>query len=224
MTDSVALNFPVTFGLQATVILQLAPTARLEPQLTAVFSKELASVPEILPTLDSVTAAVPVFLTVTTWVALVDPTVVDANVSDEGVTVTLPAAAVAPVPDSDTVWGEPAALSVTDNEAVSFPGVEGLNATVIAQFAPTASVVPQVVDFVNELAFVPVIAGALDSVTATFPVFLTVTTWVALVDPTVVDAKVSDTGLTVTAGAGLADGQLFTKLAILIDPRPVARS
>jgi hypothetical protein len=48
------------------------------------------------------------------------------------------------VPVSDTVWGLPGALSVIETEPVRVPFVKGLNLTLMVQFAPGATLVPQV--------------------------------------------------------------------------------
>ena len=62
------------------------------------------------------------------------------------------------------------------------------------------------------------------SVSAAVPEFFTVTTCAAVVDPTVVEAKVRLVGVSVTAGAVAAAGQAFTRLVTFIEPRPVVRS
>jgi hypothetical protein len=104
----------------------------------------------------SVTAAVPVFLTVTTCAADVDPTVVDENVKADGERASVSVEALVPVPDNATICGEPAALSVASRLAVSVPTATGLNATDSVQLAPAARVVPQVfADRTKLLASVP---------------------------------------------------------------------
>ena len=148
----------------------------------------------------SVSAAVPEFFTVTTCAAVVDPTVVEAKVRLVGVKVTAEAAA-APVPVRATVCGEPVALSAIESEAVNAPAAAGLNSTETVQLAPTASEVVQVfAEMRKEVAFVPVRVSDV-SVSAAVPEFFTVTTCAAVVDPTVVEAKVRLVGVSVTAGA-----------------------
>src|ERR1700686_361329 len=51
-----------------------------------------------------------------------------------------------PVPDSVAVCGVPGALSLTRKAAVKAPLPVGANVTLIVQFAPTAKVVPHVLD------------------------------------------------------------------------------
>ena len=83
------------------------------------------------------------------------------------------------------------ALSAMDKLAVSAPAAVGLNSTDTVQVAAAANVVAQVVaDFRNDVALVPVMVSE-DSVTVPVPVFLMVTTCAAVVEPTVVEAKVS---------------------------------
>ena len=95
-------------------------------------------------------------------------------------------------------------MSAIDNEAVSDSADAGLNSTEMVQLAAAASDVPHVVaDFRNEDAFVPV-KVTVPSVTATVPVFFTVTTCAALVEPTTVEENVSDVGETDTVRAAVA--------------------
>ena len=63
--DSEADSAPAAAGLNSTETVQLAPAARLVPQVVADFTKELAEVPVMVSEL-SVSVAVPEFLTVTT--------------------------------------------------------------------------------------------------------------------------------------------------------------
>jgi len=108
------------------------------------------------------TVPVPVFLTVTSCAAVVEPTVVEAKVSVVGESETVDAAA--PVPFSVTVCGEPVALSATERLAVRAPAPVGLNSTETVQLAAAASVVPQVVaDLRKEEALVPVIVSEVSS-------------------------------------------------------------
>lgn len=99
-------------------------------------------------------------------------------------------AGAVPVPVRATVCGEPVALSAIERLAVKAPAAVGLNSTETVQLAAAARVVPQVVaDFRKEAALVPVMVSEV-SVTVTVPVFFTVTVCAAVVEPTVVDAKV----------------------------------
>jgi len=178
---------------------QLAAAARDVVQVVADFTNDVALVP-VNPIVPSVTAETLVFFTVTTCAAVVEPTVVEANVSAVGATVTVNAAAT-PVPVIATSCGVPVALSAIDSEAGSEPATVGLNSTEMVQLAAAASDVVQVVaDFTYDVAPVPV-NPIVPSVTAETLVFFTVTTCAAVVDPTVVEANVSAVGDTVTVSA-----------------------
>ena len=90
----------------------------------------------------SVSAAVPVLVSVTVWAALVVPTVWLANVRlvDDKLTTGIATA----VPVSETACGLEAALSVSVIAPVSVPAAVGLKVTEIVQLAFTARLVPQV--------------------------------------------------------------------------------
>jgi hypothetical protein len=172
--DSEAGSDPATVGLNSTEIVQLAAAASDVVQVVADFIYEVAPVP-VNPIVPNVTADTLVFFTVTTCAAVVEPTVVEANVSAVGATVTVRAAAT-PVPVMATSCGVPVALSAMDNDAGSDPATVGLNSTEIVQLAAAASDVVQVVaDFIYEVAPVPV-NPIVPSVTADTLVFFTVTT------------------------------------------------
>ena len=85
-------------------MVQLAPAASV-PQVLAVLANELAPVPVMVVAAVKVTEAEVLFLSVMTCVAADVPTVVDANVSEDGVIVR-PVLALAPVPDRATVCGD----------------------------------------------------------------------------------------------------------------------
>ena len=107
---------------------------------------------------------------------------------------------------------------------VSVPAAAGLNSTETVQDAAAANVVPQVVaDLRNEEESVPVMVSDV-SVTVAVPVFLTVTTCAAVVEPSAVDAKGNAVGEMVMVGELTTEGQLFTRLAAFTEPRPVAWS
>ena len=114
---------------------------------------------------------------------------------EAGVRVTVGVVEAAPVPLRATVCGVPVALSAIDRLAASAPAAAGLNSTETVQVAPAASVAAQVVaDFRKDVALAPVMVSE-DSVTVPVPVFLMVTTCAAVVEPTVVEAKVNAVGL-----------------------------
>jgi hypothetical protein len=161
------------------------------------------------------TGDVPVFLIVTTCAAVVVPTAVDAKLNELGVMLNV-GPPEAPVPDSATVCGEPAAVSEYVTTADSAPATVGSNANEFVQLAPAGSGFVQVdAVLLNELAPLPVIVVDAVKLTAVVPVFLIVTTCAAVVVPTGVDAKLNELGvmlsvaceaeLTVTLFAALTD-------------------
>jgi len=101
------------------------------------------------------------------------------------------------LPDSETVWGEPVALSAIDSVPVTEFLEVGVNFTVVAQLAPAASVVVQVVVSVK-----PVPARVCEVIDkAAVPVFVMVTVWLEEL-PTVTLPKLIEVVLSVTTGAG----------------------
>ena len=114
-TNSCPLRVPVTVGVNVTETVQVAPM--LDPQVLVANAK--------LPVTEMVTGRLePVELvSVIDWGALVVPTIWLAKANDEGLKVTPPAAV--PVPLSDTICGEPAALSVMLSVGLQVPTAVG---------------------------------------------------------------------------------------------------
>ena len=117
---SEALREPVAVGLNVTLIVQLAPAARLEPQLFVCEKFE-----EFVPAnamLLIVSAPVPVLVNVTGLAALVVFTIWFPNASDVGDRLTT-GTRVTPVPVNAMLCGLPLALSVivTDAERIRPP-------------------------------------------------------------------------------------------------------
>lgn len=123
------------------------------------------------------------------------PVLVNVTLCDELVapTSTLPNArlladndtvvAVTPVPVNAMDCGEPVALSVIVMAAVMAPAVVGAKCPWIVQFAPTARLVPQLLENAKADAFVPV-TKMLPIVRVPTPVLVNVTDCDALVVPT----------------------------------------
>lgn len=88
--------------------------------------------------MEIVSAAVPVFLSVTTCAADEEPTWVEvkARLVGERLTTGTPT----PVPVSATVCGEPGAVSLKLRVAAKVPAAVGLKVNVVRQEAPAASV------------------------------------------------------------------------------------
>jgi hypothetical protein len=192
---TVAVRLPADCGVKVMVLVQLAPAARV-PQVDAVFANELAPAPVMVVEPVKVTADDVLFVRVMTCVAALDPTVVEAKVSEDGVIVN-PVLALAPVPDKATVWPVVDAESWYVTVAVRLPADCGVKVMVLVQLAPAARV-PQVdAVLANELAPAPVMVVEPVKVTADDVLFVRVITWVAADVPTVVEAKVSEDGVIV---------------------------
>ena len=161
-----------------------APAAKLVPQLFANIN-ELAFVP-VTAILVIVTVAVPVLVITTVCDALSVATSVEGNVRLLADRVT---GAFSPVPLSAIVCGEPFALSVMVTAAIAAPLAVGAKCPWMEQFAPTASIVPQLLANKNSVAFVPVTA-MLVNVSAAVPLLVSVTDCDALLSPTVVAGNV----------------------------------
>jgi len=86
---------------------------------------------------------------------------------------------MAPVPDSVTFCGLPAALSLTLSAAVRVPVAVGLNVILIVQLAPAASELPQVCVWAKSPALIPVIAMPV-MLKLVVPTFFSVTVFAAL--------------------------------------------
>lgn len=171
-------------GWKVTLTVQLAPTARVDGEMGQVFvwAKSPGSVPAIL-TLLRVTADVPLLVTVTLIGELVTPTTTLPKLTLVGERVTADPA-VAPVPETGSVCGLPGALSATDTEALLDPEAAGLKVTLIVQFFPAATLVPQVFVWVKSPEFVPVMV-TLVMLRVAVPVLVRVVVRGVLLVPTV---------------------------------------
>lgn len=107
----------------------------------------------------------------------------DTTVVGEQVTVDTPSAAANPVPVSVMACGEPAALSVIVTLAERLPTASGLKVTEIVQFAPAATLGPQVWVWAKSPELAPVTKMLVIDKGAV-PVLVSVTTCAALVTPT----------------------------------------
>ena len=135
---SVPLAAPVAVGVNVTPTAQLAPAARLVPQVLL----EIAKGP-LIPTLEMVRAVLWRLVRVTVTAALVLPTatVPKFNELADRVTGELE---LLPVPLRLTVCGLFPALSVKVSVPVAAPVAVGVNVTPTLQLAPAATLVPQV--------------------------------------------------------------------------------
>jgi hypothetical protein len=189
----IAERFPFVVGAKTTDAAQLAEAASEAPHVLLLIWKSPGFVPEIA-TLLIVIADVPLFVSVAAFGAPLFPTATDTQFSVVGDTVAVPELVV-PVPESATFCGLPVALSVKLRVALRLPEAPGLNVTDAVQLADAASVLPQVLlDMAKSAAFVPEIATLLMVIDDVSP-FFRVADCAAVVEPTVVLAKVSEAGL-----------------------------
>jgi hypothetical protein len=186
----VPVRVPVAVGVNVTITEQLAGDGPNVPvQVPAVSAKSPVVSNEIG------VDPVPVFFIVMVLAALVVPTACLANVSLVGVAVTTTVGAL-PVPVRLTICGEFVAPSVMESVPVRVPVVVGLNVTDIVQLAllPASTVPHGVVPPATAEKF-PLAANESDVLAV--PVFFSVTTFAALVVPTVCAENVSVVGETV---------------------------
>ena len=143
--------------------------------------------------------AVPLFVSVTNWLALAVPTFTLPNASDVALSVTAGAVVLVPEPESGTVCGDPDALSATLIEAVLVPVAVGVNTTVMVQVAPAATLVPQLFVWLKSPGLPPV-SETETPVSAAVPVLVRTVLVDALATPTPWFPKLRDTGLNDTDG------------------------
>jgi len=184
-------------GAKVTLIVQLPPFAATEaPQLFVATKSPLAAMLEINK------GALPELVSVTGSAALVAPTEVLVKVRLVGETVTAGARPVRP-----TVCGLPGALSAMLTAASCVPVALGVNVTLMAQLAPSASEAGQVLETANSEAFTPVMVMLLarlappGPVSAADPVLVSTTAWAGVVTPADVPVKVKLLGDKLTIGA-----------------------
>ena len=141
-----AVRLPLAAGLNVTLIVQLLPAATELPHVL-VWAKSLALLP-VRARLVILKVALPVLLRVAICAVLVAPTdwLPKARlVGERPSTGAVPVVAVSlPVPERLTLCGLPQALPVMLTEAVRLPLAEGLNVTLIVQWAPAATELPHV--------------------------------------------------------------------------------
>lgn len=215
---------PSRVGLNVTVTVQEALTARVAPQVV-VSENEAMFAPERL-TLEIVIAPVPELVRVTACVAADVATVVDAKVRLLTDRLATGVFAARPAPLSAAVCGELAALFAKLTAAASAPEAAGLKVTVTVQEALTASVVPQVLVCENEEVLAPVMLTP-EMVMEAVPELVSLTVCTAAEEPTAMEEKVRLLGDRLAvgpAGSCTAPGQPFTTFATFSEPRPVALS
>ena len=175
---SVAFRPRVAVGVNVTLIVQLAPAASVDGDMGQLLDCAKSPLPVIVRFV-IVKFALPMLVSVVTRAALVVPIswFPKARLDGDRLTGT-------PVPIRFRICGLPAALSLIVIAAVLGPAVVGANVTLIEQFAPPATLVPQVLFCVNSPLFVPVIATLL-MVNVAVPALPRITDCGALVVPKV---------------------------------------
>jgi hypothetical protein len=108
-------------------------------------------------------------------------------------------------PASETVCGDPEALSTIVTEASRLPVAVGVKVTLMAQDTPTERLPAHVVVWPKSPALVPVMPRLLIN-SAALPEFVSVTVSGALVVPVAVDPNVTLDGVSVTSGNVPASG------------------
>ena len=113
--ETLALKLAIEVGVKVTEMVQLEPAASAVPQVL-VCVKLVAPVPvKVMPVM--VSGALPVLLSCEVCTALVMP-LIEVKLSVAGVTEAIGAGTGVPVPVSETVCGEPEALSAMESDAL----------------------------------------------------------------------------------------------------------
>jgi hypothetical protein len=141
-----ALKLAAEAGVKVTLMVQVAPAARVAEQLEVSAKSAVFAPVRVTPDIDKV--AVPGFDRVNVWTALVTPTVVLGKESVDGVKTACGVGAGVPVPVRVEACGEPVALSVTVIAAVKLAADTGVKVTLMVQVELAASDEVQVVDAV----------------------------------------------------------------------------
>ena len=209
-TFNLPVLVPVAVGLNTTLMVQLVLAARLAPQVVV----ETVKSPVVeITMLESATLWL--FLSVNVFGRLVVPTVWAAYVALPGVNVT----GAMPVPDSGTVCGLFAALSVIVMLPVRAPSWVGVNVTLMMQFAPAASVLPH--GFVLATGAKSPLTTMLLMFSVELPVLESVTVFPVAVVPTTVLPNTSDVGDSVTAGPLAVTVRVTVVVAVKLPDVPV---
>jgi len=140
-TLRLVVRVPAALGVNVTLIVQLAPAAKLAPQVLVCAKSVVFPVLNPMLVISSELLA-SVLVSVTGCEALVVPTFGTAKVS-AGDRVA-DAEGTMPVPVSNVVAGLARPATAMDSIAEREPVAVGLNVTLMVQFAPGAKVVPQV--------------------------------------------------------------------------------
>src|SRR5882762_441666 len=177
-----AVRLPAAPGVKVTLMVQLAPAATELPQLS-VSAKSPVLVP-VMAMLETFSAPAPLLVRVTVCAVAATPTLVVLNVKLAGLKPTVGEGAE-PVPLRLIVCGLAGALSVMLIEAVRLPAAPGVKVTLMVQFAPAATELPQLSVSAKSPVLVPVMA-MLETFSAPAPLLVRVTVCAVDATPTLV--------------------------------------
>ena len=209
LIERVAVRVPVAAGVNVTLTVQLAPPARLDPQVF-VCPNSVGFVPLKLKPVMAM-AAVPPFVTVTVLAVLVLPTTVELNVMDLGEIVM----AAVSVPVSDAVAGVISALSAIEMDAERLPLPCGVNVTVMVQVPSMAMSPLQLFVCVKSNGFVPVTVIE-EMLRSAVPVFCKLKVFDTLGVRYLVLENVRDLGVSVTTGAPIGTPLTLTFCGLVV--------
>jgi hypothetical protein len=188
----VALRAPLAVGLNTMDAVQEPAAARLVLHVLLAMLKSPAFVPAMAMLLIVIDVLCPLDR-VTVCEALLDPTLVLANVRLAGLADTVPLGEV-PVPVSVMVWGLPLAESLKFKVAERAPVTFGANTMLAVQLEDAAIDEPQVLlRIAKSPGFVPPRVTLLMAIAA-LPLFVSVTTFGAPVWPSCTDTQFSVDG------------------------------
>ncbi len=187
---------PLAAGVKLTLRAQLESTGKTAPQEPGADANSEAFAPLTEMLLIRSGASPPLNRTRVCG-ALVVAMTCTPNVRDAG---RIEATGAMPVPLSKTLWVDTRALSVTTRVPVLAPLAIGLKATWIIQFAPDASVVPQVVVWLKSPGLIPAKAMLEIDIGAS-PELVSVTVWKLLIVLTIWLEKFNAVGARFALGA-----------------------
>lgn len=178
VTLTAALRVAATAGVNVTLIVQLAPAARVFEPVGQVFvCAKLAEFAPVIVMPLMLSAALPLLVRVMLFAGLVLPTLTLPKLRLVGLSVTAGAVGFCPVPLKAMACGLLAALSAMLTLAVREPVADGVNVTLMVQVPPGASVagpIGQVLVWAKSPGFVPPGAMLL-MVSAAVPLLVRVT-------------------------------------------------
>jgi hypothetical protein len=198
VTDKVSAKLPVLLGENVTAVVQELPAASDDPQVFVVIAKLPAAAP--LRAMELIgSAALPAFVSINVWAALVLPDVTLPKVAVAGVRVAWGAAAVVAVPVRAAVCVPTA--SVTVSVAVKVPADVGVKLTAIVQEAPAAREAPQELAPCRKLGLLAPLMPNEVMESVAFPALVRVKVVGALVAPTVTVPKLPVPGVSAACAA-----------------------